>query len=44
VENVAGSGLKTILPEKDFFGGTCLFCGLKEAAKVSVCLKWLIDF
>jgi hypothetical protein len=32
--NVAGAALMNILPEDDFYGGTCLFCGLKEAARV----------
>ncbi|XP_059490009.1 uncharacterized protein LOC132205140 [Neocloeon triangulifer] len=34
MKNVAGANLKSILPEEDFFGNACLFCGLKEAAKV----------
>jgi hypothetical protein len=40
--NVAGAALVNILPEDDFYGGTCLFCGLKAAARVSaffICMK-----
>jgi hypothetical protein len=38
--NVAGATLVNILPEDDFYGGTCLFCGLKQAARVSAYLDF----